>query len=132
VARAHGFGLSFGGYLRDASDRVSVIVQVEHIDAVQQVDEIAAVEGLDAIFVGPFDLSGSLGVLTEINHEQVRQATARVLDACVRHNLSVGFYCVNSHAAREAISVGFTLIALGMDATFLSRAASTALEDVRK
>lgn len=132
VTRAHGFGLSLDDYLRDANNRISVIVEVEHIEAVRHVDEIAAVDGIDAIFVGPFDLSGSLGVLAEINHEQVRRAVAEVLDSCARHDLPVGFFCVDSHAAREAIAAGFTMIALGMDAVFLSQAASSELEAVRK
>ncbi|MBE0635762.1 2,4-dihydroxyhept-2-ene-1,7-dioic acid aldolase, partial [Candidatus Bipolaricaulota bacterium] len=113
MTRAHGFGLSFADYLHNANDRVAVIVQVEHIKAVQQIDRIAAVEGLDAIFVGPFDLSGSLGLLAEIDHEQVQQATTQVLESCKRHDLPVGIFCVDSQAARTAISAGFTMIALG-------------------
>ena len=61
LARAHGYGLDFADYMARANDDVAVILQVEHIDAVNNIDAIADVEGVDAIFVGPYDLSASMG-----------------------------------------------------------------------
>ena len=61
IARAQQYGLTLSEYVRTANDRVAVIVQIEHIDAVVQMNEILAVPGVDGVIVGPYDLSASLG-----------------------------------------------------------------------
>jgi 2-keto-3-deoxy-L-rhamnonate aldolase RhmA len=69
-------GIKFGGkdmdqYLQEADDRTLVIIQIEHIDAVNNLDEILQVEGLDSICIGPNDLSGSIGRLGQTTHPAV-------------------------------------------------------------
>src|SRR6185436_18022707 len=66
IARAQGYGASLVDYLRSANDRLTVVLQIEHIDAVDRLDEILDVPGVDAVFVGPVDLSGSLGHLGNV------------------------------------------------------------------
>ncbi len=131
ITRAHGYGLSFSESLRSANDSVAIICQIEHIDAVERIDQIAAVDGVDALFVGPFDLSGSLGVPAQLGHPDVRDAIARVVEAGRRHGIALGFFAVDPHAAIEAIAQGFTMIGLGMDASYLGTAAANALAEVR-
>ena len=68
LGRAHGYGFSFSKYLANANNEIAIVVQVEHARAVANIEEIAAVKGLDAIFLGPYDLSASLGHAGEIGH----------------------------------------------------------------
>lgn len=67
LARAHGYGLSFANYMQQANEEVSVIVQAEHFQAVENIEEIVAVEGVDAIQLGPYDLSASMGKMGELD-----------------------------------------------------------------
>src|SRR4029077_10248372 len=80
--RACGFGLSFDDYFQRANDEVTTIVQIETKDAVKNVKEIASVDGVDVVFVGPLDLSVSLGIAKQFDHPDMRSARARVVDAC--------------------------------------------------
>ncbi len=61
LGRAHNFGLNFDEYVQTINNRSIVVIQIEHIDALKNLDEILQVPGIDAIIIGPYDLSGSLG-----------------------------------------------------------------------
>jgi len=60
--------------------------------------------------VGPYDLSGSLGVTGQVSHPRVQQAIARVLRSCQAANVPAGIFCADAQAARRALAQGFTLI----------------------
>ncbi len=82
LVRAQGYGFDFQRYVRGANDETVVVVQCEHIAAVEAIDAIVAVDGVDAVFVGPYDLSGSMGRLGDVEHPDVLAAIARVADSC--------------------------------------------------
>lgn len=128
--RAQAYG--FGGmeYVRTANDSVAVILQVEHVDGVAAIDEIAAVEGIDAIFVGPIDLSASLGRVGELDHPEVREAVDSVFDCCRRRGVPTGIYARDADAVKAACAAGATMIAFGTDGGFLRGAVSGALQSV--
>ncbi|MGC9334977.1 MAG: aldolase/citrate lyase family protein, partial [Anaerolineae bacterium] len=120
---------------RDAVDRVNdelvIVLQAEHTDAVQNIASIVQVPGIDAVLVGPFDLSGSLGVLGELSHPSVLEAIEVVRHHCQAAGLPLGIFAPNVAMARRYIGQGFRLIALGMDVFFLWQAAQAALSEVR-
>lgn len=130
--RAHGWGLSFGDYVATANDALAVILQIEHIDAVRDIKAILQVPGITALFVGPYDLSGSLGLLGQVGHPQVQDAIERVIAACRAAGMPLGLYVGDAVGARAGIARGFTMIALSSDAGLLLGAAQAALGDVRK
>ena len=131
VGRAHGYGMSFQDYVSRVNDELAIILQVEHIEGVQNIESIAAVPGIDAILVGPFDLSGSMNLLGQITHPEVQAAIETVNRHCQAAGLPVGIFAVNAGAAKQAISQGFNLIALGMDAFYLWQGAKAALQEAR-
>jgi 2-dehydro-3-deoxyglucarate aldolase/4-hydroxy-2-oxoheptanedioate aldolase len=131
VGRAHQYGMAFQDYVATVNDELAVILQVEHIEGVRNIESIIAVPGIDAILVGPFDLSGSLGLLGQINHPEVQAAIAEIKRQCEAANLPAGIFAVDAQAAKKAIGQGFNLIALGMDSFFLWQAARSALNEVR-
>lgn len=131
VGRAHGYGMTFQEYVSRVNDELVIILQVEHIEGVRNIDSIIAVPGIDAILVGPFDLSGSMNLLGQITHPEVQAAIEIVNKQCRAAGLPVGIFAVNAGAAKQAISQGFNLIALGMDAFFLWQGAKAALEEAR-
>jgi len=74
LARAQGYGRNFAEYMDSANDRIAVIIQAEHIDAVNNIDDIVKVDGIDAVFIGPYDLSASMGRMGEVDHPEVVEA----------------------------------------------------------
>lgn len=129
--RAHGWGLDFGGYVASANTTLAIILQIEHIDAVQDIEAILQVPGIAALFVGPYDLSGSLGLLGQVGHPDVQAAIDRVIAACRSARMPMGLYVGDAAAARAGLSRGFTMIALGSDAGLLLSAAQAALTHAR-
>jgi 2-keto-3-deoxy-L-rhamnonate aldolase RhmA len=71
--------------MRQANEEVMVIAQIETAGGVVEADAIAAVEGIDALWIGQYDLTASLGIPGQFEHPAFAEATRRVLDACSRH-----------------------------------------------
>lgn len=132
IGRAHGYGATFQEYVDAANDNIAIIVQVEHIDAVPHIANIVRTPGIDAVFIGPFDLSGSMGLLGQIDHPRVQEAIQEIMRHCKDANMPVGMFAVDATAANRAVADGVTFVALGMDATFLLNAAKQAVEEVKK
>lgn len=76
IARAHGYGLGFSDYVAEANDGLAVIVQAEHIEAVRDIAAIARVPGVNAVLIGPYDLSTSMGKPGQITDPEVRGSSA--------------------------------------------------------
>ena len=127
LARAQGYGLDFAEYMASANDQTAVIIQAEHIDAVDNIDEIAGVEGLDAIFIGPYDLSASMGKTGDVAADDVVAAIERVAEACRRHKLGLGYFGLDAASVRPYIERGYRLICVGVDAGFVTAGAGAAL-----
>lgn len=131
VSRAHQYGLSFQAYVDTANEDLAVVVQAEHIEAVQNIEEIVAVPGIDAILVGPYDLSASLGKLGQVNDPEVREAIDRVTGACLYAGVRLGIFGMTAAAVRPYIDAGYTLIVAGIDTVLLGRAAADLLAELR-
>lgn len=124
VSRAHGYGYAVADYIARANDDTAVIVQAEHIEAVRNIDAITDVPGLDAVLIGPYDLSASMGKMGQVNDPEVVAAIKVVADAARRKNLKLGFFGVSVEAVKPYLAEGFTLIAAGVDTMMLGQAAS--------
>ncbi|MGD8804865.1 MAG: aldolase/citrate lyase family protein [Chloroflexota bacterium] len=131
VSRAHGYGLGFQAYVDQANQETVVVVQAEHIEAVNHIDEIVAVPGIDAVLVGPYDLSASLGKLGQVDDPQVRAAIDQVTDACLQAGVRLGIFGMTAGAVRPYIDAGYTLIVAGIDTVLLGRAATQLLAELR-
>jgi len=123
LARAQGYGVSFDEYVRAANDHSLLIVQIEHIDGVQNIDDILCVPGIDGTFIGPYDLSLSMGLAGQLHHPDVEAAKQRVLEAVKAHGLVAGIHLVHPDTAvddlKQCLALGYQFIALGTDILFL-------------
>jgi 4-hydroxy-2-oxoheptanedioate aldolase len=128
--RARGWSTRTGSFT-DANREIAAVVQIESEEAVRGVDAIAAVEGVDALFVGPSDLSHSLGVPGELQAPVFTDALSRVLDAARANDLSAGILAPTPERALAFMEQGFTLIVLSADVNMLAGAARDALARVR-
>jgi 2-keto-3-deoxy-L-rhamnonate aldolase RhmA len=129
LARAQGYGQRFAEYVAEANDSTLLIVQIEHEEAVRNIDEILAVPGIDGTFIGPYDLSMSMGLPGQLEHPDVVAARRRVLDATKAHGLAAGIHLVHPDRAVQDIgrfiADGYQFIALGTDILFLGDACRT-------
>jgi 2-keto-3-deoxy-L-rhamnonate aldolase RhmA len=117
-------------YTETADKEVMVIPQIESKIAVDRIDEILSVEGLDAIFVGPFDLSMSLGVFRKFNSPRFLEAIKTVISSCRKHSIAPGLLAP-AGPLEASINQGFTMINLGGDSGFMAAAAKDALDKAR-
>jgi 2-keto-3-deoxy-L-rhamnonate aldolase RhmA len=115
LGRAHGYGLHFADYVANANRTIALILQIEHINGVREIDDILSVPGFDAIFIGPFDLSASMGLIGQTTHPEVLAAIARVRAACLAAGKPFGAFCPTVAAAREQIAAHGQLIVIGTD-----------------
>ncbi len=127
LARAHRYGAGFEDYVARANDNLAVIVQAEHIEAVENIEAIVRVPGIDAIFVGPYDLSASMGKPGHVSDPAVQAAIRRVRDAAIQAGVRLGIYCSDGRAARGFVQQGYRLIGMSTDLNFLAKAAGDAL-----
>lgn len=117
--RAAGFSLDFDAYFAEANENLLTIVQIETAEAVANVEEIASVEGVDVLFVGPLDLSTSLGIPKQTTHPDFRAAIARVVSASRDAGKVAGILIPTLDLVPATVSDGFTFIAVGSDGSIV-------------
>lgn len=127
--RAQGYGRDFDAYRRWMEDEGPLVVaQVEHRDGVENLGAIMATPGIDAFFIGPYDLSASFGVPGDFGNAGVRSAMAKV-DAAVKDGAVAGGIHVvapNPAELEARLKTGYCFVAYGVDMIFLSGAAGMA------
>ena len=131
IGRAHQYGIDFEHYLEHANNETAVILQAESREAVDNINEIVNLQGIDAILIGPYDLSASLDKPGEINHPLVQSAIDKIVKACQTAKVSMGFFGVSAEAVLPYKERGFTLLTTGVDTTFLIKSATETLKDIR-
>lgn len=111
-----GFGtIPFAEYLRKANAETFVAIQIEHVDALEEVDKIAAVKDVDVLFVGPADLSQSMGLPGEWNHPRLWKALERVAAAAKTHGIHWAILPPDPAHARRCVELGCRMLSLGLD-----------------
>lgn len=131
LARAHGYGQSFRDYLSRANDETAVIVQAEHARAVENIEAIVRVPGVDAVLVGPYDLSASLGKMGQLDDAAVVTAIRRVTDVCRAAGMPLGYFGVTAAAVAPYAALGYTLLVAGVDTLYLANGAKALLGELR-
>ena len=115
----------YPNYLHEANERLCLLVQVESHAALEQVEAIAAVDGVDGVFIGPSDLSASMGHLGQPAHPEVRAAIDTAIDRIVRAGKAPGILCADEALARHYLGLGARFVAVGVDTSLLVRAATS-------
>lgn len=131
LARAHGYGSTFADYLGNANDQTVVIVQAEHVTAVENIESIVKVPGIDAIQLGPYDLSASMGKMGQIDDPEVVAAIDRILTVSKQAGLPVGCFGVSPKAVNADIQRGCSLVTASIDTMLLGHAATKMLSSIK-
>lgn len=132
LARAHGFGFRFAEYVEVANQRTTVVVQAEHRLAVENIESIVAVPGIDAVLLGPYDLSASYNKMGQINDPEVLAAIDRVTEVCQAAKIPLGYFGVTADAVKPWIARGYTLLVAGVDVLYVGTGARRMLKELRE
>ncbi len=122
LSRAQKYGMGFKEYKEWAEKNSIVIVQIEHIKAVENLAEIMSVEGVDGFIVGPYDLSASMGFPGEFENPEVKEALAKVTGFMNSSKKPGGYHVVHSNSGllKDKINEGYRFIAYGDDMVFFA------------
>jgi len=126
MSRGSRFGTT-PNYYKNANSEIGVIVQLETPAAVEQLEAIAAVDGVDAIFLGPADLSGAMGHVGNSTHPEVMQLMANAAQRCRALGIPAGTIGGTPEVAAQYRTAGFTYIAIASDLGLLMLGAQSAL-----
>lgn len=134
VNRAHGYGFDFDNYINNWNDSGSFIIQVESITAVENIDKLIAYDEVDAVMVGPYDISGSLGVPGQTDHPLVKAASEKVVEACAKRGIGccTQIADVSDGRVEAAFDAGFSFVILGSDLFILTNWASDMRTTIQK
>jgi len=126
--RASNYGMAAADYRKTADDEILIIAQIESVSAIEQIAEIGAVDGIDVLFIGPHDLSGTLGHLGDLKQPDVAAAIARAEQAIAKTGKPMGTVPHPGVSWRDMFKRGYRMINAGSD---VSRLRDAALADVK-
>ena len=117
VNRAQGYGMDFDSYIKNWNESSIFMIQIESIKGVENIDEILSFDEIDGVMVGPYDISGSLGVPGQLSHPDVIKASKKVIDACKRIGKSCGTQLndPNFNSISDLFDLGYNFAILGSD-----------------
>jgi 4-hydroxy-2-oxoheptanedioate aldolase len=128
-----GAGLTERGHaqVRDINEYLVGIIQIESPSAVAHAEEIAAIDGVDVLFVGPADLSHSLGIPGQFDHPDYLAAVERTIAAAESRGKSTGILLRDPTTLRRHLELGFRFIGIGADGAFIADGARAVVAAVR-
>jgi len=132
VARASAYGFQFADYVKNANDQLALVVQIEHVEAARNIESILEVDGVDAVFIGPYDLSASMGKPGKIQDPEVQGYMNQVREACRRRKKPIGIFAISIEDARPYLDQGYALIAVGVDSMMFGQAARDIVKKMKK
>jgi 4-hydroxy-2-oxoheptanedioate aldolase len=129
--RACGFGANFAGYFASANSSLLTVTQIETQESLQHLDAIAEIDGVDVLFVGPTDLSQSLGIIEQFDHPRFLDAVKATAEAARRYDKAAGILLKSPEEARKYWNLGFRFIACSSDGGLLNDGARRLAESLK-
>ena len=130
-ARASDYGIRAADYREAAADELLIVCQIESVRAVENIDAIAAVDGVDVLFIGPYDLSGTIGHLGDFKHPDVAALIARAEEGIRRSGKPMGTVPHPGATWRDMFERGYQMINAGSDVARLRDAARADVREFR-
>ncbi len=123
ISKASNYGFNFENYIKKWNKEALIIIQIESIKAVKNLENLLKVNDVDGVMIGPYDISGSLGIPGKIHHPEVKKACKEVLKLCKKYKKSCGIHDTNpsSKSLRAFSKEGFNFIVVGSDIFILWR-----------
>ena len=130
VTRAAQYGHT-DSYASTANDQICLLVQAESKTAIENLDEICAVEGVDGVFIGPFDLAASMGFINDPNNKAVQDTIEQAILKIVASGKAAGILMLDETRAKKYIEMGALFVAVGTDVSTFSNATKKLLANYR-
>ena len=129
--RGQGFGRVGHAEIGTLNDVALGVFQIENPAAVADADAIAAQPGADVLFVGPADLSHSLGIPGQFANPMYQDALKRVVAACRAHGKAAGLLLYDPASFKPHLNLGYTFVGIGADVSFVNDGVRAALASAR-
>jgi 4-hydroxy-2-oxoheptanedioate aldolase len=123
MIRATDFGQSFKEYYDGYKENLLGVIQIETLESLNHLDEIAGIDGVDVLFVGPADMSLSLGVFQQWDHPRYMETLERVRDAAAKAGKATGTLLRSADEYEKYYNLGYRMIGCGADSVFVLRGA---------
>jgi len=132
--RSHGYGFQFDEYMSRANDDIFICIQIEHIRGVENLDKILSVKGIDAVFIGPYDLTASMGITAQFNHPKYLSTLNHILTKCKEFGVFAGIHVVqpDPQSVNDRVKEGFSMIGYSLDITMLGQSCRDGLALIKK
>jgi 2-dehydro-3-deoxyglucarate aldolase len=129
LARAQGYGARFNEYLDWQKDNSIIIIQIEHIDAVNNLEALLAIDEVDGFIIGPYDLSASMGIPGQFNHVDFIAAMKKITEIASRIDVPSGIHIIEPdiEQLKKRIEDGYRFIAYSLDIRMLDVSCSNAV-----
>lgn len=133
LARAQKYGFGFEDYKDNQADDIKLIVQIEHVDAVSNLEEILSLDAIDGSFIGPYDLSGSMGKPGKYDDDDVKEVLQRYEDIAKKYNKLIGIHIIQPdyQLVLDKIKKGYNFIAFSLDTLFLGSIARNQMKSLK-
>jgi 2-keto-3-deoxy-L-rhamnonate aldolase RhmA len=134
LARAQKYGFGFDEYMDIRSKEIVLIAQIEHVDAVTNLKDIIETDGIDGTFIGPYDLSGSMGKPGQFHDSDVVSVIDKYEELVKKYDKLIGFHVIqpDHKLITEKIDKGYNFIAFSLDTLFLGSVAREQLNLIKK
>ena len=134
LARAQKYGFGFDNYKDVIAKDIKLIVQIEHIDAIDNLNEILSIEHIDGSFIGPYDLSGSMGKPGKFNDKDVLEVLNTYEKIANNYEKYIGYHVIQPDykLVMDKIKSGYNFIAFSLDTLFLGSIAKRQMELLKK
>lgn len=119
-------------YIRQANEKTFIMVQIEDVEAVDEIEAIAAIEGVDIIFIGPADLSHSMGVPGDFKNGKIKETIRRTIKACRENGIYCGTSGLDYNYMKGLIAEGVRFITVGSDYGMIKKGIVEALGNCHK
>ena len=119
-------------YIKEANQKSLLIIQIEGKEGVANIKEIASVPGIDVVFVGPYDLSQSLGVIGQIWHEKVVSEIKKVIETCSKTGVAVGVFTDTPEGAKQWASLGVKYINYRIEVEMMLNSIKSHVKEIRQ
>jgi len=128
LSRAHKYGARFKEYVDGANRDLVIMIQIEHTEGVKNIDEILKVKGIDSVFIGPYDLSASMGLTGQLSHPEVLSTINLIKEKCRTAGLPYGIFGMTPEPMLSELKDGCTFLLCGVDSAILLNSYSDMLK----
>lgn len=132
LARAQNYGTRFKEYRKNLERKTKIIIQIEHAEAVENIDEIFSVKGIYGYFIGPYDLSASIGEAGDFNSKNVIDALKLVKESGIKRGVKPGYHVIEPDPQEviKKTKEGYKIIGVSLDMLFLLRGMGAAFKRI--